>query len=1053
MRKTNSGRHRKEDDFTQEEPFYVQDLTLEEADQEELDFEETEEYYEEESWEYETCNEDEPVAKPSFFAFIGSKLRGKRDSEEQEDEAYYETAGLTEEEEWDEYCGAEELQDTEEYYEAQESEDTEYYEAQELEDTQEYYEAEEYGDTAEYYETEEYFEEEGTIEASEYCGMDEAGEELEFFELEDLDGEAEYFEADEEDWEEQPKHKSIGRQGNLLERILYFLRNMNTMDRVVAGTGVFVLIIAIVTCSIYFGSALSAKEVGAFAQIGNELDGIAVIGEDGLMAVADAQMAKAEAAQMIENEKEEETEEEQTGEITVGMSLTSIQKDLKIKFINKETGKLIASVPFEVTVTGENKKSVTYQDDDKDGVIYKTDLAAGKYTVTMSELEGYEEYEIPAEAQTVTVKDKIAYEKVDVSDEIKKESEVNAAAEDTKVQDTAVESVNKDTVAFVESTKTEIEGGESYQEIDKKSIPAPAVAALQFGSGIFRRLSAVTEPETEAESTEEEVTEPESSEEEMKSTVSLSPSSLSMNVGEEAKLNASTDVGGVSISFSSSNTQVASVDGSGKVKGAGPGTATITATPSDGGTAATCSVTINDKPTTTISAGSLSIKKGETSSLSVKVTGPSEDVKWETSSQDIVALSGDSGTSVTLTAKKTGEATVKATANGVSAQCKVTVTDSAKLTVTINPASSNVAVGKTVKLEAKVTNFASDAGVKWTSSDNAVAKVGDDGIVTGVKKGTATITASTVEKNESGASVKAECKITVTDPAENDTKTALKDSSGKQVYVQEADGSYRPAVYADYNKYDKFYIKAPAYKYTGWQTIDGNVYYYDANGNYVTGEHVIQGAPYTFDSSGVLVTTSGNLGIDVSKWNGNIDWNAVKSSGVSYVIIRCGYRGSSTGALIEDPKFASNIKGATAAGLKVGVYFFTQAVNEVEAVEEASMVLSLIKNYKITYPVFLDVESSGGRGDAISTDMRTKVCVAFSQTIANSGYTAGIYANKTWLNSKINTGSLGSYKIWLAQYAASPTYSGRYNMWQYTSKGRVAGISGDVDMNLSYLGY
>ena len=100
------------------------------------------------------------------------------------------------------------------------------------------------------------------------------------------------------------------------------------------------------------------------------------------------------------------------------------------------------------------------------------------------------------------------------------------------------------------------------------------------------------------------------------------------------------------------------------------------------------------------------------------------------------------------------------------------------------------------------------------------------------------------------------------------------------------------------------------------------------------------------------------MGIDVSKWNGSIDWNAVKNSGVNYVIIRVGYRGSSQGALIEDPKFKTNIKGATAAGLKVGVYFFTQAVDEVEAVQEASMVLDRISGYKISYPVFLDVEAA-----------------------------------------------------------------------------------------------
>lgn len=283
------------------------------------------------------------------------------------------------------------------------------------------------------------------------------------------------------------------------------------------------------------------------------------------------------------------------------------------------------------------------------------------------------------------------------------------------------------------------------------------------------------------------------------------------------------------------------------------------------------------------------------------------------------------------------------------------------------------------------------------------------------------------------------------------------------MYVKDSDGKFREAKYADYYNKDikEFYKlvskKTGEYRYTGWQTLDGVTYFFDKNGNKVTGEQVIQGAKYNFNSDGSLNSSSGVLGIDVSKWNGNIDWNAVKNSGVSYVIIRCGYRGSTTGALIEDPMFKSNIKGASGAGLKVGVYFFTQAVDEVEAVQEASMVLSLIKGYNISFPVFLDVEATtgnNGRADKISTASRTAVCRAFCQTIQNSGYKAGIYANKTWLNSYIDTPSLTNYRIWLAQYASAPSYTRtKYDMWQYSSKGRISGISTDVDMNISYMGY
>ena len=198
---------------------------------------------------------------------------------------------------------------------------------------------------------------------------------------------------------------------------------------------------------------------------------------------------------------------------------------------------------------------------------------------------------------------------------------------------------------------------------------------------------------------------------------------------------------------------------------------------------------------------------------------------------------------------------------------------------------------------------------------------------------------------------------------------------------------------------------------------------------------------------------SGSVGVDVSKWNGSINWKQVAASGVSFAIIRCGYRGSATGALVQDPTFATNIKGAKAAGLKVGVYFFTQAVNEVEAVEEASMVVELIKNYGVSYPVFIDTEGSGGRADRIDKATRTAVCKAFCQTIKNSGYTPGIYASKAWYNDNLNYNQLSGYRIWLAQYAQEPTFGKHYDMWQYSSSGAVGGIKGRVDMDISYLGY
>ncbi len=194
------------------------------------------------------------------------------------------------------------------------------------------------------------------------------------------------------------------------------------------------------------------------------------------------------------------------------------------------------------------------------------------------------------------------------------------------------------------------------------------------------------------------------------------------------------------------------------------------------------------------------------------------------------------------------------------------------------------------------------------------------------------------------------------------------------------------------------------------------------------------------------------FGIDVSKWNKEIDWESVKAAGVDFVIIRCGYRGSKTGALVEDPYFKKNVEGAEAAGLKVGIYFFTQATTEIEAVEEASMALMLCRNYKLALPIFIDTEGAGGNGraDGLGVETRTAVCEAFCRTIDNSGFNAGVYASKNWFTNNLSTENLSDYTIWLAQYSRAATYDGRYDLWQYTSAGTIDGIETRVDLNMCY---
>ena len=200
-------------------------------------------------------------------------------------------------------------------------------------------------------------------------------------------------------------------------------------------------------------------------------------------------------------------------------------------------------------------------------------------------------------------------------------------------------------------------------------------------------------------------------------------------------------------------------------------------------------------------------------------------------------------------------------------------------------------------------------------------------------------------------------------------------------------------------------------------------------------------------------TANTSVGIDVSKWNKTIDWDKVKAASVDFAIIRAGYRGSETGALVVDPYFEQNMRGATNSNVLKGVYFFTQATNEVEAVEEASMVIRLLQDYDIQYPVFIDTEGAGGNGraDGLDVETRTLVCEAFCRTIENEGYEAGVYASRNWYNTKLEAERLEKYHIWLAEYRETPLYQGEYQIWQYTSKGTIDGIEGNVDMNISYV--
>ena len=272
----------------------------------------------------------------------------------------------------------------------------------------------------------------------------------------------------------------------------------------------------------------------------------------------------------------------------------------------------------------------------------------------------------------------------------------------------------------------------------------------------------------------------------------------------------------------------------------------------------------------------------------------------------------------------------------------------------------------------------------------------------------------------------------------------LKDKSGNLLFL-DSDGS-KPARVSDYANHDFFYGEI---KTTGWQTIDGATYYFDGDSNFVTGHQIIGGLPYEFGENGILSSDVGEMGIDVSKWQSDIDWELVAASGVDFAIIRCGFRGSVSGQLVEDPYFRQNIQGALANGIKVGVYFFTQAITEQEAIQEASMALAMCEGYEVTLPIYIDSENAvRGRANDLDRATRTKCLIAFCETINSSGHTGGVYASKNWYYDKVYADSLEKYSIWVAQYNTECNYTGKTDFWQYSSKETIAGITGYVDVNV-----
>ena len=245
--------------------------------------------------------------------------------------------------------------------------------------------------------------------------------------------------------------------------------------------------------------------------------------------------------------------------------------------------------------------------------------------------------------------------------------------------------------------------------------------------------------------------------------------------------------------------------------------------------------------------------------------------------------------------------------------------------------------------------------------------------------------------------------------------------------------------------------------YSGWRTSGGKTYYYSQTTNKpVTGIQCIDNKLYYFNADGVLEKGK-TFGVDVSKYQKNIDWNQIKKAGVSFVIVRIGYRGyGAAGTLVLDPMFEEHFTNVKNAGLKVGVYFFSQATTEAEAREEAFACAYVLNGRKLDYPIFFDTEASGasngsGRADGLGMEDRTKCAIAFCEEVKAQGYKPGVYASTLWYRKRIDLNSLKKYTIWNAHYgvASSPIDCA---LWQGTCTARLPGYKGDMDVNISYIG-
>ena len=242
----------------------------------------------------------------------------------------------------------------------------------------------------------------------------------------------------------------------------------------------------------------------------------------------------------------------------------------------------------------------------------------------------------------------------------------------------------------------------------------------------------------------------------------------------------------------------------------------------------------------------------------------------------------------------------------------------------------------------------------------------------------------------------------------------------------------------------------------GWNIIGNNLFYITPDHSVLTGNQMIDSVRYRFNERGAKASL---VGIDVSRHQGYIDWNKVRQAGIDFAIIRVGFRGYEKGNLNIDDNFHRNIKGALSAGIRVGLYFYSQAVNVQEAIDEASVAVQQAAGYNITFPIYCDTEFAqtdhSGRADRLDYDIRTDCVEAFCETVRQAGYIPGVYASKSFFYHQLDYSRLSNYQTWLAHYTKNMTdFQFNHQVWQYTDCAHVYGITQNVvDLNIAYYDY